>query len=626
MRQTVTAEEKYNEMIFTPVPKLVTSLAVPTIISMLITSIYNMADTFFVSQIGTSASGAVGISFALMAVIQAIGFTFGIGAGNYISRLLGQKERQQAAKVAATSFFTALGLGVVLALLGLLFLDPLVYALGATETIAPYAKDYMGYILIGMPYMIASFVLNHTLRFQGSAYFAMLGIGTGGLLNIVLDPIFIFKLKMGTGGAALATIISQFISFCILYFYSGSGGNLKVRFKDFTPKWEIYKEILKGGIPSFNRQALASVAMIALNQVAGPFGDAAIAAMSIAARIFQFAVSVILGYGQGYQPVCGFNYGAKRYDRVLEAFWFCLKTSLVIMVVTGAVMFVLSTQIISLFRKEDLEVIAIGSRALRFQSVIFPLSAWIIMINITLQTIGKGMGATILSVSRQGLFFLPAVFILPRLYGITGLQLCQPVADIFTFLVAFLIGVGMLRELRFRQEGQKEEEGQKEQSGRRGFIVSTKGALFEMTKAFINRIISILYRYDQYFFARKLQEYSLPIDVGHIPSLMQVYRNPGITQSGIALNSGMDKGTVARSLKQLEKAGLVLRQTDENDRRVNHIFATQKGNEIKEKVFQIIEELHEVLYRGFDPQEIQQAFSFIERMRGNMEHCIREEK
>ncbi|NLY50425.1 MAG: MATE family efflux transporter, partial [Firmicutes bacterium] len=301
MQRAMTADEKYKLMTQEPVERLICSLAVPTIVSMLITSIYNLADTFFVSRIGTSASGAVGVSFSLMAIIQALGFTFGMGSGNYISRLLGQKNREHAAKVAATGFFTTFGLGVVLAALGLIFLDQLVYALGATETIAPYAKSYLRYILIGMPYMASAFVLNSILRFQGSAFYAMLGIGTGGLLNIVLDPIFIFSLNMGIGGAALATIISQFISFLILLRQSAAGGNIKIQFRNFTPRWEIYREILRGGLPSFYRQTLASTAMICLNFSAGPFGDAAIAAMSIVARVFQFAVSAVLGFGQGFQ-------------------------------------------------------------------------------------------------------------------------------------------------------------------------------------------------------------------------------------------------------------------------------------------------------------------------------------
>lgn len=452
MTHEQTADEKFKKMTQIPVHKLVSSLAVPTIISMLITSIYNLADTFFVSQIGTSASGAVGIAFSLMAIIQAIGFTLGMGSGNFISRLLGQKNRQYASKVAATGFFTALCLGAILALLGLIFLEPLVYVLGATKTIAPYAKSYIQYILIGMPYMAASIVLNNILRFQGSAFFAMLGIGTGGVLNIVLDPIFIFGLHMGTGGAALATIISQFVSFCILFRNSGISGNIKIRFKDFTPKWEIYKEILRGGLPSFYRQSLGSISMICLNLSAGPFGDAAIASMTIVMRIFQFAISAILGFGQGFQPVCGFNYGAKRYDRVLGAFWFCVKTSTVVMAAIGAVGFVYSPQVISVFRKEDLDVIAIGTRALRFQCMVFPLSAWIIMTNMLLQTIGKGIQASIVAISRQGLFFLPAILTLPRLLGLLGIQISQPVSDVLSFFLAVPMAISTLREMKSQQQ------------------------------------------------------------------------------------------------------------------------------------------------------------------------------
>lgn len=454
MKHNNTAGERFAEMTNAPVPRLICNLAIPTIVSMLVTSVYNMADTFFVSQIGTSASGAVGVAFSLMAIIQAIGFTLGSGSGNYISRLLGQKNEKHAAKVAATGFFTALGLGAILALLGLLFLEPLVYILGATDTIAPYAKAYIGYILIGAPYMAASFVLNNVLRYQGRAFFAMLGIGIGGVLNIVLDPIFIFVLGLGTAGAAIATIISQFIGFCILYVYSGSDGNIKIRFKNFTPRWGVYKEILRGGLPSFYRQALASFSMILLNQNAGAYGDAAIAAMAIVTKTFQFAISALIGFGQGFQPVCGFNYGAKLYDRVREAFWFCIKIAAIVMVAIAILGFTFSEEIITLFRRDDLEVIIIGSRALRFQCIAFPLSAWIIMTNMMLQTMGKGTQASIVAISRQGLFFMPAVLILPRLFGITGIQMSQPVADMFSFIVAVPLGIITLRELKIGQQEQ----------------------------------------------------------------------------------------------------------------------------------------------------------------------------
>ncbi|MDI3481826.1 MAG: hypothetical protein PWQ97_1481 [Tepidanaerobacteraceae bacterium] len=455
MKHEITADEKFKMMTQAPVNRLICSLAVPTIISMLITSVYNMADTFFVSQIGTSASGAVGIAFSLMAIIQAIGFTLGMGSGNFISRLLGQKNRQYASKVAATGFYTALGIGATLAAFGLCFLDPLVYALGATKTIAPYAKSYIKFILIGTPYMTASFVLNNILRFQGSAFFAMLGIGTGGILNIMLDPIFIFCLHLGTGGAALATIISQFISFCILFYNSGISGNIKIQFKDFTPKWKIYKEILRGGLPSFYRQFLGSISMIYLNFSAGPYGDAAIAAMAIVTRVFLFAISAMIGFGQGFQPVCGFNYGAKRYDRVQSAFWFCVRTSTIALAAIAAAGFVFSSHIISFFRKEDLAVIAIGTRALQFQCLTFPLSAWIIMTNMLLQTIGKGTQASIVAVSRQGLFFIPAIIILPRLFGLLGVQISQPISDVFSFLLAIPMAISTLREMKSQQHAEK---------------------------------------------------------------------------------------------------------------------------------------------------------------------------
>lgn len=456
MKKGMTAEQKFRRMTETPVNRLICSLAIPTIVSMMITSVYNMADTFFVSRIGTSASGAVGIAFSLMAIIQAIGFTFGMGSGNFISRLLGQKNRQYASKVAATGFFTALGFGAVLAVLGLFFLDSLVYVLGATQTIAPYAKDYIRYILIGAPYMAASLVLNNILRLQGSAFYAMRGIGAGGILNILLDPIFIFVFHMGISGAALATIISQFVSFCILFYNSGIGGTIKIRFENFMPKWDIYKEILLGGMPSFCRQSLGSSAMIFLNFSAGPFGDAAIAAMSIVTRIFQFAVSAMIGFGQGFQPVCGFNYGAKRYDRVLDAFWFSVKISAVVLVTVSAVLFAFSSQIMSFFRKEDLDVIVIGTRALQFHCLAFPLSAWIIMTNMLLQTIGKGIQASIIAISRQGLFFLPAVLILPRMFGILGIQISQPVSDVFAFSIAIPMGISVLRELKSQEQEQKD--------------------------------------------------------------------------------------------------------------------------------------------------------------------------
>lgn len=463
MKHQQTPEEKFDMMTKTPVQKLIGRLAVPTIISMLITSIYNMADTFFLGQLGKMSAttgdpsgsavttGAVGVCLALMAIIQAVGFTLGMGSGNYISRLLGHKEAQKAEQVASTGFLTAIICGGVITVLGLLFLDPLVRILGATDTILPHAKAYAGFILLGAPYMAAAFVLNNLLRFQGSAFYSMLGLGTGGLLNILLDPLFIFVFRLGTAGAAIATIISQFVSFLILFSFNGRNGNIKVSLRNFTPKWAIYKEILRGGLPSFYRQGLASIATISLNWCANPFGDVAISAMTIVSRIFQFALSALLGFGQGFQPVCGFNYGAQRYDRVMRAYWFCIKVACFGLIGVGALGFLFAPQIVSIFVGNTPDVIAIGSRALRFQCITFPLSGWITINNMLLQTIGKGTKASILALARQGLFFLPLVFCLSAFLGLIGVQVAQPMADVCTFMLAVPMGISVVRELREMQ-------------------------------------------------------------------------------------------------------------------------------------------------------------------------------
>ncbi|MCI6639214.1 MAG: MATE family efflux transporter [Pygmaiobacter massiliensis] len=445
------AQEKFIRMTQTPIPKLVSRLAVPTIISMLVTSFYNMADTFFVGRINTSATAAVGVVFSLMAVIQALGFTFGHGSGNFISRKLGSRDFETAERMAATGFVSAFLAGGILTVVGLLFLQPLVFMLGATETIAPYAADYARFILIGAPWMTASLVLNNQLRFQGSAFYGMIGITSGAVLNIALDPIFIFVLDMGIGGASLATILSQLVSFFLLLAGCRRGGNLPLRLKNVSFKLYFYKEILRGGLPSFFRQSIASVATICMNLAAGGWGDAAIAAMSIVNRVTMFANSALIGFGQGFQPVCGFNYGAKFYGRVREAFWFCLKVAVGALVLLSAVGFLFAPQIIAIFRRTDPDVIAIGTLALRCQCLTFPLFSWVVLDNMMLQTIGKALPASILALARQGIFFLPALALLVPALGLLGVQIALPVSDICTFLLSLPIGMHTLRQMA-RQE------------------------------------------------------------------------------------------------------------------------------------------------------------------------------
>lgn len=448
MTAVMTKEEKYRQMIETPVNKLIPRLAVPTIISMLVTSIYNMADTFFVSQISTSASGAVGVMFSAMAMIQAIGFTLGMGSGNNISRALGNREEEKASWLAAVAFYTAGIIGIIILIFGTLFSRQMVYLLGATPTIAPYAQDYARYILIAAPFMMTSFVMNNILRAQGNAMFAMIGITTGGVMNMILDPILIFGFHMGISGAAIATMVSQMISFCILLRQcNGRPDCIKIQISRFRPSLAVYGEILHAGLPSFCRQGLASVAAVVLNFAAGPYGDAAIAAMSIVTRFMMFINSSLIGFGQGFQPVCGFNFGAKRYDRVLEAFWFCVKVAVILLTVLGITAFLFSRPIVTSFRREDLEVIEIGTLALRLQLLTMPFQAWVIMVNMLTQSIGYGFRASVVAMGRQGLFLIPALMILPRALGILGLQVSQPIADMLTFVLATVIVIGVLKEL-----------------------------------------------------------------------------------------------------------------------------------------------------------------------------------
>lgn len=442
-------DEKYNLMTQTPINRLIPRLAVPTIISMLITSIYNMADTFFVSQLSTSASGAVGVNFSLMAMIQAIGFTLGMGSGNFMSRMLGAKELEKARRACSTAVYTAFALGLLLAVLGIAGIDSLIRMLGATETIAPYAKDYGQYILIAAPYMTVSFVFNNHLRSQGNAALSMIGITTGGILNVILDPVLIFGFHMGISGAAIATIFSQFVSFVILLVLVIRSKNvLKPAPRYFTFQGWVYKEILSAGMPTLGRQGLASVASVLLNVASSGFGDAAVAAMSIVTRIMMFINSALIGFGQGFQPVCGFNFGAKRYDRVLEAYFFCRRVALVFLSVMAVIMFAISTPIMRVFRREDAEVIQIGALALKMQCCLLPFQAYTIIGNMLAQSIGYSFRATLTAISKQGLFFIPAILILPEIFGILGLQLAQPVADGLTFVLTQVIVVMIVKELK----------------------------------------------------------------------------------------------------------------------------------------------------------------------------------
>ena len=447
--KTMTREQRNDMLLNQPVNKVIPHLAVPTIFSMLITTIYNMADTFFVSQIGTSASGAVGVIFSAMSIIQAIAFTIGMGSGANLSRCLGAGDEQEGRRYVSVGFFTGFAVGLVITVLGLSNIDWLVRFLGATETIAPYAKDYATYIFYATPFQMCSFVMNNFLRFEGLATYGMIGMVTGGLLNMVLDPILIFGLGLGTAGAAIATAISQVVSFAILLYMTTTRPDaISIRMKDFKPSLKIYGKILYTGFPSLGRQGIASVSNILLNTTAGVYGDAAIAAMSIVGRFVMFINSSVIGFGQGFQPVCGFSFGAGRYSRVREAFWYCVKVTTVILIVLGVIALIFAEPIVTVFRRDDPEVIAIGTLALQLQLITVPLWGFIVISNMFTQSIGYGMSATVISIARQGLFLIPALLILPRLLGLTGIQCAQPVADVFAFVLAWIVAGKVLKKMK----------------------------------------------------------------------------------------------------------------------------------------------------------------------------------
>ena len=438
---------QFRRMTETPIPQLVLSLAAPTILSMLITSIYNLADTFFVGQISTSASGAVGVVSSLMAIIQALGFTRGHGSGTIISRSLGSRDTTAATRFASTSFFTALVFGVVLAVAGLGTLPHFMMLLGSTETILPHACAYARPILIAAPLMISSLVMNNILRYEGKASFAMIGLVTGGVLNIALDPLFMFVFGLGTAGAGIATALSQSISFCILLSMFLRGKTVsQFRITAVTRSPAEFGTILMTGMPSFGRQGLNSIGGMLLNIAARGYGDAAVAGMSIVSRIFMFIISVAIGVGQGLQPVASFNYGARKYRRVRQAAIFTIEAAFCMLVVLVGLCWVNGDVLIRLFR-DDPAVTAVALPAFHYQCLAMLLHPIIVVANMTFQSVGASGRATFLACCRQGVFFIPLILILPRTHGLFGVEICQPIADVLTFLVSLPFLIAFLQQL-----------------------------------------------------------------------------------------------------------------------------------------------------------------------------------
>ena len=453
------SEARYRRLTETPVPRLVLSLAVPTIISMSISAIYNIVDSWFVGHISTLATAGVGVAFSYQSIIQAVGFFFGHGSGNYMSRALGARDTEGAGRMAATGFLSSFLVGLVFMVFGMLFMTPLSRLLGATPDVVPYSNAYLKWILVATPFLVSQMTLNNQLRLQGNAVLAMIGVSAGMILNIFFDWLLINHMGMGVTGAAMATLISQFISWCLLLWATTFDGNVHIKLSNFAPSPERFREIGAGGLPSLMRQSLSSISAICMNWAAAIYAlqgqeASTIAAFTVVARIMQCAMAVILGVGQGFQPVCGFNWGARLYGRVRESYRFTIQVCVLVLIVMSSLGWVFAPEIISFFRDEDPELIRIGAVVLRWQCVAFPLVGLTTPTNMLLQNIRRTGKATVLAMTRNGLAFYPALFILPAIWGLQGLEATMATADVLTFCLALPFSISMIRELSARERGE----------------------------------------------------------------------------------------------------------------------------------------------------------------------------
>ena len=439
-------QQQYRKLVLTPVEQLIPKLAVPTILSMMVTMIYNLVDAFFVGKLGTSASAAIGVVLGVQAIFQAFGFMMGHGSGSQISVHLGKGNKEMANKLFSTAFFHALAISVIVSTVCLIGLTPLMRLMGSTDTILPFSRNYGFYILISGPALVGSCVLNNVMRYEGRAVLAMVGLVTGGVLNMIGDPILMFGLGLGIDGAGLSTAISQYISFGILLYMVFSKrtiSRLSLRYRSNDP--DVTLSIVRVGFPSLIRQMLNSISTITLNHCAMPYGDAAIAAMAIVGRIVMFIGSAMIGLGQGFQPVSSYNYGARKYARLRKAFFFTVNAGTLVLGLLAIVGFLFPEPIVRLFR-DDPQVVEIGSRALRFQCIAVVMQPFSVTSNMMFQSIGRSKEASFMALLRSGLYYIPSLMILPLFLGLTGIECAQMVADILTTITCIPFVARFLRE------------------------------------------------------------------------------------------------------------------------------------------------------------------------------------
>ena len=439
------AELYYKKMTETPVAKLIVSMGIPTTISMLITNIYNMADTYFVGTVGESAQAATGVMFTLQAIIQGVGFMLGHGSGSYLSKSLADKDTDKASEYVSSAYYTAAIVGLTIMTLGLIFLRPMVMFFGSTETIAPHAMDYGMWILLSCPFLLCSLILNIGLRYEGKAFYAMFGLTAGGILNIFGDYILVYKMNMGVYGAGLATALSQVISFSILWVMFRKMAQSNLRIRNMSRRASVYLSICRVGMPSMIRQGVNAFTSGIMNNMTKAFGDAAIAAMSVVSKYAMFLMCVGLGMGQGYQPFAAFNYQAKKYDRVKKGLIFLIVFALIFIGSISVASMVFAEGIVELFQKNP-QVIEIGARALRFYAFGMIFMAFSVPVNMLYQSIQKPTISSVLSLMRAGAITIPMLLILVPIIGITGVQIAQPTADVISGLVSIPFIVHFLRK------------------------------------------------------------------------------------------------------------------------------------------------------------------------------------
>ena len=452
-------EARRMMMLNEPIHKVIPKMAVPTIVAFLITSIYSLADTYFVSSLGTNATAAVSVNSSLDQLIMMCGSMLALGANSYIARLMGQGEDKKASQVLSTSFFTAMGIGLTLTIFGSIFMTPMVRLLGATPTCEEYSIQYATYVLLAAPFMAANFVMNQCLRSEGSATLSMVGMGFGGVLNCILDPIFIFGLNMGVAGASLATAISKFISFLILFFpYATGRSMLKLSFRNICYSADIVRNVVSVGSSSLFRNGLAVVSAIMLNSIAGSISDSVLAGIGVCTKVMMFPFSIILGFGSGFQPVAGFNWGAKRYDRVKACFDFSAWVSLIGATIMAVGLAVFSDQLILVFAGTDPEMREIGGLCIRLQCLALPIHAWVAMVNMFCTGLGNAKGAFLLATARQGTCFIPILYPLAYFFGAYGVASVQAIADVLTMVLAVPLALSTMKVINQALQTQKQEQ------------------------------------------------------------------------------------------------------------------------------------------------------------------------